>query len=135
MKVLGKWFGHRRRNPAGKRRLELDYVVVQRRLPVWTAELWELLNVLGLIVREEPAQAAILDDVGAGPLIPVSGLTTAGIFPVPAKAAEPLNAASDAGAALFERRAKYRSADGEEPFLFRGIRAVRPRRRPGPPGG
>ncbi|NEA55618.1 N-6 DNA methylase [Streptomyces sp. SID13666] len=102
MNVLDKWFGYRRKEPAGKRRLELDHVVAQRWLPVWTTELLGLLNVLGLLIREEPAQAALLDDVCTSPLITVTDLTTAGILPVPPEAAKPLRAASDTGDGLFE---------------------------------
>jgi hypothetical protein len=102
MNVLDKWFGYRRRSPAGKRRLELDHEVARHWLPSWTTELLELLNVLGLLVREEPAQAALFDEVCAGPLITVTDLTTAGIIPVPTEAAKPLKAISDAGDALFD---------------------------------
>ncbi|MFF3165543.1 type ISP restriction/modification enzyme [Streptomyces sp. NPDC003273] len=102
MNVLDKWFGYRRRNPAGKRRLELDHVVATRWLPSWTTELLELLNVLGLLIREEPAQADVLNEVCAGPLITVTDLTTAGILPVPTEATKALQAKSDAGDALFD---------------------------------
>lgn len=102
MNVLDKWFGYRRRNPAGKRRLELDHEVAPRWLPSWTTELLELLNVLGLLVREEPAQADLFNEVCAGPLITVTDLTTAGILPVPAEATKALKATSDAGDALFD---------------------------------
>ncbi|MFJ4791111.1 type ISP restriction/modification enzyme [Streptomyces sp. NPDC088794] len=102
MNVLDKWFGYRRRNPAGKRRLELDHEVAPRWLPSWTTELLELLNVLGLLVREEPAQADLFNDVCAGPLITVTDLATAGILPVPAEATKALKATSDAGDALFD---------------------------------
>lgn len=102
MNVLDKWFGYRRRNPAGKRRLELDHEFAQRWLPSWTTELLELLNVLGLLVSEEPAQAELFNEVCAGPLITVTDLTTAGILPVPPEAAKALKATSDAGDALFD---------------------------------
>ncbi|MFD5651009.1 type ISP restriction/modification enzyme [Streptomyces sp. NPDC127039] len=102
MNVLDKWFGYRRRNPAGKRRLELDHEVARRWLPSWTTELLELLNVLGLLVREEPAQADLFNDVCAGPLITVLDLTAAGILPVPTEAAKALKATSDAGDTLFD---------------------------------
>ncbi|WP_269647845.1 hypothetical protein [Streptomyces sp. ActVer] len=59
-------------------------------------------NVLSLLLREEPAQAALLDDVCEGPLITVTDLTTEGVLPVPSESAKPLKAASDAGAALFD---------------------------------
>ncbi|MFD7706095.1 type ISP restriction/modification enzyme [Streptomyces sp. NPDC059786] len=102
MNVLDKWFGYRRRNPAGKRRLELDHEFARRWLPSWTTELLELLNVLGLLVREERAQADLLNEVCAGPLITLTDLTTAGILPVPTEATKALKATSDAGDALFD---------------------------------
>ncbi|MFF4965766.1 type ISP restriction/modification enzyme [Streptomyces sp. NPDC001037] len=117
MNVLDKWFGYRRRNPAGKRRLELDHVVATRWLPSWTTELLELLNVLGLLIREEPAQADVLNEVCAGPLITVTDLTTAGILPVPTEATKALQAKSDAGDALFDLRAKQRLV-GSGPLII-----------------
>ncbi|MFE2939249.1 type ISP restriction/modification enzyme [Streptomyces sp. NPDC059255] len=102
MNILNKWFGYRRRKPAGKRRLELDHVVAPRRLPAWTTEQLELLNVLGLLVREEPAQPALFDEVCPGPLITVTEPATAGILPVPAEATKALKATSDTGDALFD---------------------------------
>ncbi|MET7357831.1 type ISP restriction/modification enzyme [Streptomyces sp. NPDC005562] len=83
MNVLDKWFGYRRREPAGKRRLELDRVVAQRWSPEWTTELLTLLNILGLLVQGEPAQRALLEDVCSGPLISVQELTELGVLPVP----------------------------------------------------
>ncbi|MBU8550989.1 hypothetical protein IMX12_19585 [Streptomyces sp. Babs14] len=62
----------------------------------------ELLNVLGLLVREEPAQADLFNEVCAGPLITVADLTTAGTLPVPIEATKALKATSDAGDALFD---------------------------------
>ncbi|MFD5753325.1 type ISP restriction/modification enzyme [Streptomyces sp. NPDC127033] len=102
MNILNKWFGYHRRKPAGKQRLELDHEFARRWLPSWTTELLELLNVLGLLVREEPAQAALFDEVCAGPLITVTELITAGVLPAPAEAAKALKATSDAGDALFD---------------------------------
>ncbi|WP_159392421.1 type ISP restriction/modification enzyme [Streptomyces niveus] len=83
MNVLDKWFGYRRRNPAGKRRLELDTVVARRWSPDWTTELLALLNILGLLVQEESAQRELLDAVCAGPLVSVTELTERGVLPVP----------------------------------------------------
>ncbi|MGW2696117.1 type ISP restriction/modification enzyme [Streptomyces sp. NPDC001296] len=102
MNVLDKWFGYRKRTPAGKRRLELDHVVADRWSPAWTTELLELLNVLGLLVREEAAQAELLDDICTGPLITAADLFTCGVLPVPADAAKPLKAASDEPDSLFD---------------------------------
>jgi hypothetical protein len=82
MNVLDKWFGYRRKEPAGKRRLELDHVVARRWSPDWTTELLTLLNVLGLLVQEEPAQREVLESVCSGPLISVQDLTEEGVLPV-----------------------------------------------------
>ncbi|MFF4741611.1 type ISP restriction/modification enzyme [Streptomyces sp. NPDC001268] len=83
MNVLDKWFGYRRKEPAGKRRLELDHVVARRWSPEWTTELLTLLNILGLLVQEEPAQRELLDAVCSGPLISVRDLSDGGVLPVP----------------------------------------------------
>ncbi|MYS22504.1 N-6 DNA Methylase [Streptomyces sp. DvalAA-14] len=90
MNVLDKWFGYRRRKPAGKRRLELDGVVAQSWSPDWTTQLLELLNVLGLLVQEEPGQRELLDAICAGPLVPVGKLTELGILPVSASERRPI---------------------------------------------
>jgi hypothetical protein len=89
MNVLDKWFGYRRRKPAGKRRLELDGVVAQSWSPRWTTQLLDLLNVLGLLIGEEPGQKELLDAVCAGPLITVEDLTGLGVLPVAATARRP----------------------------------------------
>ncbi|MFE0630834.1 type ISP restriction/modification enzyme [Streptomyces sp. NPDC058864] len=102
MNVLDKWFGYRRRNPAGKRRLELDHIVADRWSPEWTTELLELLNVLGLLVCEEPGQAELLNEICTEPLITVAELTTAGILPVPSGATKPLRGDSDVSDGLFD---------------------------------
>ncbi|MEV4996947.1 type ISP restriction/modification enzyme [Streptomyces niveus] len=86
MNVLDKWFGYRRKKPAGKRRLELDDVVARRWSPDWTSELLTLLNILGLLVREEPAQRDVLEAVCSGPLISVRELTERGVLPAPRNA-------------------------------------------------
>ncbi|MFE9401146.1 type ISP restriction/modification enzyme [Streptomyces sp. NPDC006530] len=90
MNVLDKWFGYRRKAPAGKRRLELDRVVARRWSPDWTTELLTLLNILGLLVQEEPDQRALLDAVCSGPLIAVRDLTEGGVLPVPGHAHRPV---------------------------------------------
>ncbi|NEV88860.1 N-6 DNA methylase [Streptomyces tendae] len=90
MNVLDKWFGYRRKEPAGKRRLELDCVVARRWSPDWTSELLTLLNILGLLVQEEPAQRELLQAVCSGPLISVQDLTEGGVLPVPRQARKPV---------------------------------------------
>ncbi|WP_329443383.1 type ISP restriction/modification enzyme [Streptomyces canus] len=93
MNVLDKWFGYRRKEPAGKRRLELDHVVARRWSPDWTTELLTLLNILGLLVQEEPAQREVLESVCSGPLISVQDLTEEGVLPVPRHALKPVRPA------------------------------------------
>lgn len=83
MNVLDKWFGYRKREPAGKRRLELDHVVSRRWTPEWTTELLALLNILGLLIKQEPAQRDLLEAVLAGPLVSESDLTEESVLPVP----------------------------------------------------
>lgn len=102
MNVLDKWFGYRKRTPGGKRRLELDLVVADRWSPLWTTELLELLNVLGLLVREEPHQAELFDRICAGRLITPTDLADEEILPVSDDASKPLKAMSDEPDALFD---------------------------------
>ncbi|MEU3168538.1 type ISP restriction/modification enzyme [Streptosporangium sp. NPDC006930] len=83
MNVLDKWYGYRKKEPAGRTRLPLDYEVSPRWAPEWTTELLELLNVLGLLVREEPAQRDLLTAICDGPLITPANLTERGVLPVP----------------------------------------------------
>jgi len=74
--VLRQWFSYRRKNrerpQIGDRRkpsplgdIQPDYW-----LPEYTTELLNVLNVLGLLIDLEPAQAELLAKVEAGPLIP-----------------------------------------------------------------
>lgn len=101
MNVVDKWFGYRRRRPAGKRRLELDTMVARRWSPDWTTELLALLNVLGLLVREEPAQRELLEAICAGPLISERELTELGVLPVPPRVRKPSRGGSEGHGELF----------------------------------
>ncbi|MEW2164014.1 type ISP restriction/modification enzyme [Streptomyces sp. NPDC007084] len=83
MNVLDKWFGYRRKEPAGKRLRSLDHEYSPTWLPDWTSELLELLNVLGLLVDLEPVQGQLLAEICQGPLITANDLTAAGVLPVP----------------------------------------------------
>jgi hypothetical protein len=55
----------------------------------FTTELLQLLNVLTLCVELEPDQADLLERICAGPLITVTDVKQARIFPVPASAKKP----------------------------------------------
>ncbi|MFF9167236.1 MULTISPECIES: type ISP restriction/modification enzyme [unclassified Streptomyces] len=83
MNVLDKWFGYRRKEPAGKRQLPLDHVYSPTWLPEWTSELLDMLNVLGLLVALEPEQRHLLNEICQGPRITKDDLTSAGVLPVP----------------------------------------------------
>ncbi|NJP44504.1 type ISP restriction/modification enzyme [Actinacidiphila epipremni] len=96
MNVLDKWFSYRRRKPGGKRRLDLDGVVARSWSPGWTTRLLDLLNVLGLLVQEEPRQKELLDAIGDSPLVSVRELEETGILPVPNHARRPVGRRSPA---------------------------------------
>jgi hypothetical protein len=82
-KVILKWFGYRKRKPAGKRSSRLDRI----NPPWWprhrTTELLNLLKVLARLVELETVQAKLLDQVLASPQITVTDLVSVGILPVP----------------------------------------------------
>jgi hypothetical protein len=73
--VLWHWFSYRRRDRTrpviGDRRppSPLDAIQPESWLPEYTEDLMNLLHVLGRLVRLEPAQAALLDEVLDSPLI------------------------------------------------------------------
>ena len=81
--VLRQWFAYRKRVPAGRVTSPLDLIVADRWLHEDTIELRELLSVLRRLTDLAPAQAELLDQVCAGPLITVEELTLAGVLPVP----------------------------------------------------
>lgn len=76
--VLRQWFSYRRRNrerpQIGDRRppSRLGEIQPDHWLPEYTAELINVLNVLAMLVRLEPAQADLLARVCDGPLIPAA---------------------------------------------------------------
>lgn len=92
--VLDKWFGYRRatrvKPKMGDRRdSRLETIRPERWPSVYTTELLELLHVLAEVVALEPEQAALLDEVVAGPLLGVRDLTSAEVLPVPTVARKP----------------------------------------------
>ena len=90
MRVVSRWFGYRKREPAGRRSTDLDHLTPTRWRHATTRELLDLLNVLGLLVELEPAQAGLLERACAGPLVTVTDLKQAGVLPVPSAARKPL---------------------------------------------
>ena len=79
--VLRQWFSYRRKNrekpQIGDRRAPspLGEIQPDHWLPEYTTELLNVINVLGLLVKLEPGQAALLGEICNGPLIPASKLS------------------------------------------------------------
>ncbi len=88
MRIVRKWFGYRKRKPAGKGGSPLNEI-----LPSWTeqttTELIDLLNVLTLVTDLEPEQDQLLAEIVDGPQITQSDLREASVLPVPAAAKRP----------------------------------------------
>jgi hypothetical protein len=82
--VLKQWFSYRRKNrekpQIGDRRppSPLGEIQPDHWLPEYTTELLNVINVLGLLVKLEPKQKGILDEIVEGPLIPASKIAIAG---------------------------------------------------------
>lgn len=78
--VLRQWFSYRKRNrerpQIGDKRPPSPLQAIQpdHWLPEYTAELMNVLNVLGLLVELEPKQADLLERIIDGPLIPAGKL-------------------------------------------------------------
>lgn len=85
MNVLRKWFGYRRatRPQARGEQSPLDDVRPTYWPTEYTTDLLDLLNVLTLVVEQEPAQEDLLDRVMEAPLVTVTDLTDAAVLPVP----------------------------------------------------
>ncbi len=82
--VLRQWFSYRKadrtRPVIGDRRppSALDKIQPDHWLPEYTEDLLNLLHVLGRLVALEPAQATLLDEICAAPLLTQASLTGAG---------------------------------------------------------
>jgi hypothetical protein len=89
--VLKQWFSYRKKNRErpiiGERRTPspLGDIQPDHWLPEYTTELLNVLNVLGLLVELEAAQADLLDRICAGPLIGVDELSASGALELPPK--------------------------------------------------
>ncbi|MDD4919030.1 MAG: N-6 DNA methylase [candidate division Zixibacteria bacterium] len=90
--VLVQWFSYRKANRdrpiIGDRRPPSPLCDIQPDcwLAEYTTELINVLNVLGLLVEAEPAQAGLLEKICAGPTISAGDLLAGGALAVPAKA-------------------------------------------------
>jgi hypothetical protein len=89
--VLRQWFSYRRKNRErplmGDRRppSTLEEIQADHWLAEYTADLLDLLNVLGLLVQLEAEQADLLTRICGGPLISISELNEAGALQRPAQ--------------------------------------------------
>ena len=89
MNVLRQWFSYRRRDRSrpiiGDRRppSPLSDIQPDHWLAEYTTDLIDLLNVLGRLVALEPTQAALLDEILAGPVFDKAMLTVAGALEAP----------------------------------------------------
>jgi hypothetical protein len=90
MKIIRKWFGYRKKDPAGRRSSPLDDITAGHWPARYTTELLELLNVLEMCTDMELRQADVLERICAGPLITVADLRQEGVLPVPTAARKPL---------------------------------------------
>jgi hypothetical protein len=90
MKIVRKWFGYRKKDPAGRRSSPLDDINAEHWPARYTTDLLELLNVLEMCTDIEQHQAGVLTRICDGPLITVADLKQEKVFPVPASARKPL---------------------------------------------
>jgi hypothetical protein len=77
MPVVYKWLGYRTKRGTGRAASEdkeLDKIRLTTWPQEWSDELLDLLRVLTLTVEMQPAQAALVDAICEGPLVPASAL-------------------------------------------------------------
>ena len=90
--MLRQWFGYRKRDRSkpiiGDRRppSPLDEIKPDHWPAEYTSDLLDLLNVLGRLIKLEPAQATLLTEICAGTLVTVAALREAGAIPAEAAA-------------------------------------------------
>jgi Type ISP C-terminal specificity domain/N-6 DNA Methylase len=113
MKVIRKWFGYRKENPAKRRSSPLDDVVLDRWPASFTTELLELLNVLGLCAELEPVQEHILDRICQHPMISIADLTQARVLPVKDSTRKPISLSRDEQLALGRPAAPVDDGDAD----------------------
>lgn len=112
--VVLHWFSYRKENRErpiiGDKRppSPLGDIQPDHWLPEYTSELLNLLNVLGLLVELEPAQADLLEQVCSGPLISREDLSAAGALELPPKAKKKKKAKKKTdGPSLFDPDSKH----------------------------
>ena len=98
MRIVNKWVGYRLRTPRRRKAASpLDLINARNWTDDFNTELLDLLNVLGLLVRLEPDQEALLGDVCAGPLITVADLEAAAVLPPPKSHRGPVRPSGQGG--------------------------------------
>jgi len=91
--VLLQWFSYRKQNRErpliGDRRppSPLGHIQPDHWLAEYTTGLLNVLNVLGLLVALEPAQAVLLEKICSGPTFPTEELRAAGALELPTETA------------------------------------------------
>ena len=89
MKIIRKWFGYRKKDPAGRRSSPLDDINAEYWPAHYTTQLLELLNVLEMLIDIEPRQADLLERICEGLQITVADLRQESMsslcLPVPRK--------------------------------------------------
>jgi hypothetical protein len=100
--VLLRWFSYRKKNRErpliGDRRppSPLGNIQPDHWLAEYTTELLNVLNVLGLLVALEPAQAALLEKICSGATYSAEELRAAGAFELPAEGGRKTKKTSEA---------------------------------------
>lgn len=105
LKVVQSWLGYRMKNRKGKKSSPLDDIRPECWTRDFTRGLLELLWVLEATVKGYPAQAALLDEVLAGPLF-----TAGELPPVPGHARKPPADGNDLDATMLR--------DAAQPYLL-----------------
>lgn len=77
--VVRSWVNYRKAVPGGKKTSPLDLLHTDRWPVEWSREFTDLLTVLTRLVSLEPAQAALLERILAGPLVTSAALRDAGV--------------------------------------------------------
>jgi hypothetical protein len=91
MRVIDKWIRYRLKNPRGRPPSSpLDTINATNWTRSFNDDLLSLLHVLGQLVRLEPAQDALLNDVRSSPIIDTLQLREAGVLPAPSSAKRPI---------------------------------------------
>jgi hypothetical protein len=91
MRIVDKWIRYRLKKPRGRPPSSpLDTENATEWTRPFNDDLLNLLQTLCRLVRLEPTQDVLLREICKGPIMDVSQLRAAGVFPVPASARRPI---------------------------------------------